>query len=100
LEKVIYPLEWARVEEFVESGGCGGIGRPPHERGRPANALVAEPWLSTVVVWIERPKMDRALRRIRGFVLCGKLPSKATFSRVFEEFVRAHPAQVHEVSVQ
>ena len=39
LEKVIHTLEWVRIEAFVPRG-CG-VGRPPHDRGAMANALVA-----------------------------------------------------------
>lgn len=41
LEKVIYVLEWVRIEEFTESTWCG-VGRPPHERAWLANAFVAK----------------------------------------------------------
>jgi hypothetical protein len=75
LEKVIYTLEWGRVEEFVESTG-GGIGRLPHGRAWMANAFVAKAvlGLSTTTSLIERLKIDRALRRIGGFAPCKKLP--------------------------
>jgi hypothetical protein len=89
LKKVIYTLEWVRVEEFVESTGCG-IGRPPHERAWMANAFVAKAvlGLSTTTALIERLKIDRALRRICGFAPCKELPSEATFSRAFGAFAQ------------
>jgi len=39
LEKVIYILEWVRIEEFTKSSWCG-VGRRPHERAWLANAFV------------------------------------------------------------
>jgi hypothetical protein len=41
LEKLIYTLEWVRVEEFVGFPWCG-FGRPPHDRGGLANAFVVK----------------------------------------------------------
>jgi hypothetical protein len=95
-------LEWVRVEEFVESGGCS-LGRPPHERAWLANAFVAKTvrGLSMTVALIERLKIDRTLRRICGFAPCKKLPSEATFSRAFEEFAQGRLAErVHEARVK
>jgi len=102
LEKVIHTLEWVRIEEFVTSSWCG-IGRPPHERGWLANALVAKAVLGLADTrsLIERLSIDRALRRICGFPLCKKLPSEATFSRAFEEFAENCLAErVHEALVK
>ena len=102
LEKVIYILEWVRIEEFTESRGCG-VGRPPHERAWLANAFVAKTVLGlpTTVGLIERLTIDRALRRICGFPLCKKLPSEATFSRAFEEFAEGRLAErVHEALIK
>jgi|688.fasta_scaffold308509_1 hypothetical protein len=101
LEKVIYTLEWARIEEFIESG-WRGVGRPPHERAWLANAFVAKTvlGLTTTVALIERLGIDRALRRICGFPLCKKLPSESTFSRAFEEFAEGKLAErVHEALI-
>jgi hypothetical protein len=102
LEKVIYVLEWVRIEEFTESSWCG-VGRPPHERAWLANAFVAKTvlGLTTTVGLIERLTIDRALRRICGFSLCKKLPSEATFSRAFEEFAEGRLAErVHEALIK
>jgi Transposase domain (DUF772)/Transposase DDE domain len=102
LEKVIYVLEWVRIEEFTESTWCG-VGRPPHERAWLANAFVAKAvlGLTTTAGLIERLTVDRALRRICGFPLCKRLPSEATFSRAFEEFAQWHLAQrVHEALIK
>ena len=46
LEKVIHPLEWVSIEEFVRSCGCG-IARPPHDRQMMASAFVAKTVLGT-----------------------------------------------------
>lgn len=102
LEKVIYVLEWVRIEEFTESTWCG-VGRPPHERAWLANAFVAKTvlGLTTTVGLIERLTIDRALRRICGFSPCKKLPSEATFSRAFEEFAEGCLAErVHEALIK
>lgn len=102
LEKVIYVLEWVRIEEFTQATWCG-VGRPPHERAWLANAFVAKAvlGLTTTAGLIERLTVDRALRRICGFLRCKKLPSEATFSRAFEEFAQLHLAQrVHEALIK
>ena len=102
LEKVIYILEWVRIEEFVHSSWCGE-GRPPHERAWLANAFVAKSVLgmTTTRGLIERLMIDRALRRICGFPLCKKLPSEATFSRAFDEFAARRLAErVHEALIK
>lgn len=61
LEKVIHPLEWVRVEEFIESMRYG-VGRVPHARAWLANAFVAKAVLefSTTVGLIERGRTRRA----------------------------------------
>jgi len=102
LEKVIYTLEWVRIEEFVGASWCGE-GRPPHERSWLANAFVAKAvlGLGTTSGLIERLTIDRALRRICGFPLCKKLPSEATFSRAFDAFAERKLAErVHEALIK
>lgn len=94
LEKAIYTLEWAWIKEFTATSWCG-IGRPPHERAWLANAFVAKSVLGliTPAALIERLMVDHAMRRICGFQLSKMLPSKATFSRAFEEFADARLAE-------
>ena len=102
LERVIHVLEWVRIEQIVSASWCG-TGRPPHERSRLANAFVAKAvlGLTTTIGLIERLVIDRALRRIRGCAVCRKLPSEATFSRVFDAFAQGRLAQrVHEVLIK
>ena len=102
LEKVIYVLEWVRIEEFTQTSWCG-VGRPPHERAWLANAFIAKTvlGLTSTVGLIERLTIDRALRRICGFAVCKKLPCEATFSRAFEEFAEGRLAQrVHEALIK
>ena len=41
LEKLIYTLEWVRIEEFIGLTWCG-IGRPPCDRAVLASAFVAK----------------------------------------------------------
>jgi len=103
LERVIYGLEWARIEEFADDS-WDGIGRSPHVRAWLANAFVAKAVLgiSTTVGLVERLAMDKTLRRICGFLPFAKLPSEATFSRAFAEFSegrlveRAYEAMIKE----
>ena len=102
LEQVINTLEWVRIEEFT-GVSWGGVGRPPFERAWLANAFVAKAvlGLATTVGLIERLMIDRALRRICGFLLCKRLPSEATFSRAFDEFAEAGLGQrVHEALIK
>lgn len=102
LEKVIYTLEWVRIEQFVDSS-WHDVGRPPRERVSIANAFVAKAvlGLTTTAALIERLTIDRALRRICGFAPCKKLPSEATFSRAFNEFAQARlPERVHEALIE
>ena len=102
LEKVIYTLEWVRIEEFVATSWCG-VGRPPHERAWLANAFVAKAviGITTTTGLIERLTIDRARRRIGGFPMNKELPSEATFSRAFDEFAEGHLAErVHEALVK
>lgn len=102
LEKLVYVLEWVRIEEFT-AASWSGVGRPPYERAWLANAFVAKSVLqiSTTVGLIERLMIDRALRRICGFPMCKKLPSEATFSRAFDEFAKtALPALAHEALIK
>jgi hypothetical protein len=57
--------------------------------------------LGTTRGLIERLTIDRALRRICGFLPCLKLPSESTFSRAFEEFAEARLSErVHEALVK
>lgn len=102
LIKVIYTLEWVRVEDFVESS-WRGIGRRPHDRQALARAFVAKTVLGigTTVGLIERLMVDRSLRRICGFQMWKKLPDEATFSRAFDEFARSKMAErAHEAIVK
>lgn len=78
---------------------CG----PPHERAWLANAFVAKAvlGLDRTAALIERPTIDRALRRICGFPMCRKLPSELTFSRAFDESAAGTLAErVHEALIQ
>lgn len=102
LEKVIHTLEWVRIEEFVESTGCG-VGRPAHDRAALASAFVAKTLLGlrTTAALIERLQIDRALRRICGFAMWKRLPSESSFSRAFEEFAQGRVGErVHEALVK
>lgn len=102
LERVIYVLDWVRIEEIVAASWCGN-GRPPFERAWLANAFVAKTvlGLTTTIGLIERLQADRALRRICGFALHRRLPSEATFSRAFDEFSQSKLAErVHEALVK
>lgn len=102
LAKLVYVLEWVRIEEFTGSSWVG-VGRPLLERAWFANAFVAKTvlGLGTTAGLIERLAIDRALRRICGFSMYGKLPSEATFSRAFDEFAQTRLAErVHEALIK
>jgi hypothetical protein len=80
-----------------------GPGRPPEDRLAIARAFVGKAVLNipTTVALIERLQIDRALRRICGWERRDQLPSKAKFSRVFQEFAdQALPERVHEQLVR
>ncbi len=92
LEKLAHLLDWVRVEDFVPAQAA--TGRPAHERGALANAFVAHALFNfpTRRHLIERLKIDRALRRLCGFLLTKPLPSESTFSRAFDEMARSQLA--------
>ncbi len=102
LEKLIHTLEWVRIEDFV-GNLRNGTGRPPHDRGAFANAFVAKAvlGLGTTAALIERLHMDRALKRICGFLMWKRMPGESSFSRAFAEFAEAKLAErVHEALVK
>lgn len=87
-QRVALVLEIVRVEEHVSA--CGGwLGRPSYSRKPLARAFVAKAVLNipTTKDLVDRLKVDVRLRRICGFE--GRIPSRSTFSRAFEELVRA-----------
>lgn len=96
LERVIHALEWVRVEESRDRGSKNSAARRTSElwmvNGLTAKVLLG---LTTTVALIERLSIDRALRRICGFAMCRKLPSEATFSRVFAEIADARGVANH-----
>lgn len=101
LGRLVHVLDWVRIEQFVDDG-CG-VGRPPRERFALANAFVAKAVLRlpTTVALIDRLKVDRALRRICGFVWYKRLPDEATFSRGFAQFAKERLAErVHEALIK
>jgi hypothetical protein len=102
LEKIIYALEWIRIEEFIRKYPnlrWFQVGRPMHDRGMLANAFIAKSIIGceTTVGLIERLKVDSALKRICGFDMYKKLPDESTFSRAFAEFAKTSLLEeVHE----
>lgn len=102
LEKLVYILDWVRIEEWSVST-WQGIGRKPHDRSALANAFVAKAvlGLSTTRALIERLAMDRVLKRLCGFSMWKPVPDEATFSRAFAELAQAKLAErVHEATVK
>lgn len=61
LEKLIYTLEWVRIEEFVGSTWIG-IGRRPHDRGALANAFVAKAVLGLPTTGVLALSTDQLMR--------------------------------------
>ena len=82
-------IAFARPEQFLSS--CKGlVGRPYQDRASIARSFIAKAVynLPTTRALIDRLHCDPVTRRICGFERSDRLPSEATFSRVFDEFAR------------
>src|SRR5271156_2770626 len=102
LERLIVILDTLGLEAFV-APPSRGRGRPPDDRPAIARSFVAKAVLTipTTAALIERLQIDRALRRICGWERRSEVPSEATFSRAFAEFVAKNlPERVHEQLVR
>ncbi len=71
LEQVIRVLEFTPIDRCIPSSR-GFVGRPPQDRVALARAFVAKAVLDlpTTAAWIDRRKVDRALRRLCGCERC------------------------------
>jgi hypothetical protein len=102
--KVIYVLEFVRIEEHVRPGWMQKLGRTRLDRKAMARAFVAKACLnlSKNTDLIERLRIDETLRKICGWDRRGQIPSESTFSRAFDEFAvtalvdRTHEALIRE----
>ncbi len=94
LEKLVYILDWVRIEKWSVQT-WQGIGRKPHDRSALANAFVAKAvlGLSTTRALIDRLAVDRALKRLCGFSMWKLVPDEATFSRAFAELAKSKLAE-------
>lgn len=89
--RLVYVLELARVEEFIQSPRVAfGVGRPEADRRKLARAFIAKACLNLTETTdlIERLQTDRTLRKLCGWREGERLPSAATFSRAFAVFAR------------
>jgi len=78
-------------------------GRPPRDRVALARAFVVKAVLGlpTTAMLIERPTVDKQLRRLCGWEHPGQVSSEATFSRAFAEFARSDlPGRLHEALIK
>lgn len=101
LERLIRVLEWVRIEEHVSKSL--DFGRPQVERTNLARAFCAKATLGMecTTELIERLQVDSKLRRICGFEMWRKLPSKSTFSRAFAQFAKESLAEkAHETMIK
>ena len=79
-----------------------GRGRPGHDRGAIARALVAKAIfnLPTTRALLSRLGSDLALRRLCGWESVAEMPDETVFSRAFAEFAdREFPQRVHAALV-
>jgi hypothetical protein len=100
--KLVVILEIVRIEDHVPSHHIIGPGRPPKERTAIARAFVAKTVynMNTTRNLLDRLIVDRAMRRICGWVERYEMPCEATFSRAFEEFADSEMLQkVHEAMI-
>ena len=107
LETVLDPLtekeqefvrvaELAEIDKHVKPYGWVGEGRRPIPRKKLALAFIAKavgnfPTTETLIDYLTA---NKTLRRLCGWEGAGSVPSKATFSRVFEEFSKGKLAEV------
>lgn len=101
-QQLVKILELVRVESFVKRPGSVK-GRPLEDRQAIARAFVAKAVynLETTRQLLERLSSDVSLRRICGWERLGGVPSEATFSRAFAEFVSSElPARVHAALIE
>lgn len=100
-KKLVAILELIRIEKFIKSRSWD-LGRPSYSRRAFACAFVAKfvLKLSTTVQLVKYLKLDKQLRAICGFDSNKKVPSVATFSRVFKEFSDYKlPERVHQALI-
>ena len=86
---LVLALETIRVEEHVRPGWMRRLGRTPKDRKALARAFVAKALYNepTTVLFLERLKADRSLRRICGWERQSEIPSESTTSLAGEWFV-------------
>jgi hypothetical protein len=97
-KQLVKTLELLRVEDYVQRRRLIK-GRPLEDRKAIARSFVAKAVynLETTRQLLELLRNDNSLRRICGWERRRGLPSEATFSRAFAEFVASElPARVHE----
>ena len=93
--QLIKTLEILQVESFVKLTR-GYRGRPLEDRQALARSFVAKAVynISQTKGLMDRLKTDTSLRQLCGFDSIRNIPSKATFSRAFDEFSKTRLPQV------
>lgn len=101
-KQLVKILELLRVEDYVRRRRLLK-GRPLEDRKAIARGFVAKAVynLATTRQLLERLRQDSSLRRICGWERLHEVPSEATFSRAFAEFVATElPARVHAALIE
>lgn len=101
-KQLVKILELLRVEDYVRRRRLLK-GRPLEDRKAIARGFVAKAVynLATTRQLLERLRQDSSLRRICGWERLPEVPSEATFSRAFAEFVATElPARVHAALIE
>ena len=82
--QLVVVLELARPEAFI-GHAHGAVGRPKKDRAALARSFLAKAVfnIAETEALVERLKLDKTLRRLRGWSRVGALPSAATFWRAF-----------------
>jgi len=114
LETVLDPLsekeqefvrvaELAEIDKHIKPYGWMGEGRRPIPRKKLALAFLAKAiWnFPTTEALIDYLKANKTLRRLCGWEGANLVPSKATFSRAFEEFSKGKLAEeIHQAMIR
>ena len=101
-ERLVRVLELVRVEEWLPYSR-GWRGRPLKDRAALARAFLAKAVLdiATTRGRVERLRSEATMRRLCGWEAAGWVPSEATFSRAFGEFVDSDLAgRLHEALLE
>jgi hypothetical protein len=102
-QEFVRTVELAEIHRFIGPYASKRMGRKRADRLAIAHAFVAKAIynLPTTDALIGYLRSSKNLRRLCGWERRCDLPSKATFSRAFDEFSRGElPGKVHEVMIR